>query len=118
MSMADYSKDIASARKDIADAGIMCQLSRDGATFDVPALILKIDPSKVGRSDGSGGLISWTDRTAMLPGGLERNPDPEQDRLIIPPCDIYPNGEDVRIVTATPLAPSGQAILWELLLRK
>lgn len=112
--MADYSQDITSAYRDIADAGIMCKLRRGVSDdIDVPALITNVDPKVV-----DGELIMVTDTLAIIPGGLSRNPSSELDRLIIPACDIFPNGENLRIVKPTPTAPNGQAIIWELLCRK
>lgn len=111
--MADYSQDIVSARADIAEAGLVCQLVREGSGFDVPAVLTNVDPKLV-----DGDIIRFTDYAALLPGGLERNPDPEQDKLQVPACDLFPNGDLLRVVTAKPLAPSGQAIIWELVLRK
>jgi hypothetical protein len=111
--MADYTKDIQGAWNDIAEAGIMVQITRAGATIDVPLLFVAFNPSIV-----DGVIVMYTDRFAIIPGGLERNPDPEQDRIIVPPCDIYPDGANVQIRSARPMAPNGQAILWDLQLRK
>jgi len=111
--MADYSEDIASATQSIAEAGFVCQLSIDGTAIDVPTVLTSIDPLIV-----DGNLIRWTDRSALIPGGLSLNPSLEQAKMIIPDCDLYPGGDTVRIVSAKPTAPSGVAIIWELLLRK
>lgn len=112
--MADYTSDIESARRDIEAAGIICQIDRDGATFDVPVLFGQFNPFTI-----DGNLILLTDIQATIPGGLERNPDnTEGDKLVIPPCDRFPNGDTIPIHRAKPLAPNGQAILWELQLRK
>lgn len=113
----DYTADIKGARKSIEDAGITCQLSRDGATFDVPAVITSYKASELGFQNTDGSMILRGDYKALIPGGLERNPDPEQDRFIIPSCDIFPDGKEMRIVFPNPTAPSGQAIIWELQIR-
>jgi hypothetical protein len=117
--MADYTSDIISARASIAEAGLMCKLVRAGNDdLDVPALLTAYARSELGFQDTSGQLILATDRKALIPGGLSRNPDSELDKFEIPVCDVYPNGDTVRIVIAKPLAVNGQAIIWELQLRK
>lgn len=114
MNMADYSQEIIGARDAIVEAGILCALRRNAVTdLPVPVLLTKVDPKLV-----DGELIRFTDTSALLPGGLVRNPDPEVDKLVIPACDLFPTGDVLRIVTATPTAPSGEAIIWELVLRK
>lgn len=115
--MADYTQDIAEARADIEEAGLICQLSRDGATIDVPTILTVFSEHDANFSNNSGDIILPSDRKAIIPGGLERNPDKELDRFIIPECDIYPDGADAQIVNAVPVAPSGQAIIWTLQLR-
>lgn len=111
--MVDYAEDIAGARQSIIDAGIVCQLDRDGSAVDAPAVLTRVDPRLV-----DGDLIRFTDTSALLPGGLDRNPDEEQDRFVVPPCELFPDGDSLRIVKASPFAPNGQVIIWELVLRK
>jgi hypothetical protein len=115
--MTDYSKDIADSYAAILDAGIVCQLSRDGATIDVPALLLNFSRRDNNFMETGGDIILSSDRKAIIPGGLERNPDKELDRFIVPPCDIYPDGAECQIVNLVPVAPGGQAIIWTLQLR-
>lgn len=118
MAAADYSEDIASAVESITEAGITCKLSRAGATIDVPAVITEYKPVDIGKTDGSGKLILFGDKKVLIPGGLSRNPDTEQDRFIVPVCDIYPTGASFQIIDASPVGPSGQAIIWQLQVRK
>lgn len=117
--MADYTKDQQSARLDIAAAGLVCQLDRAGDTIDVPALLTEFSRSEIGFANNDGDIILPSDRKAIIPGGLERNPNKQLDKFVIPPCELYPDGADnVRIVDAVPLAPNGQVIIWTLQLRK
>src|SRR5262245_42278679 len=69
--MGDYSGDQKSAYNDLANAGVFCQIDREGATIDVPALLETYSQFAV-----DGNLILATDIRAMIPGMLERNPDP------------------------------------------
>lgn len=111
--MADYSKDIASARKDIIAAGIMCQLDRTiGGAVDCPFLFTQVQSFVI-----DGELVRVTDHMGIAPGDI-RLPDVEQDRLIIPACFEFPSGMSLRLVRALPVSPSGQPIIWEMLLRR
>jgi hypothetical protein len=116
--MADHTQEIADIRATIAESGVVCQLDRDGDLIDVPVVLTQYTKSELGFGADDGEIILTTDRKAIIPGGLERNPLRNVDKLIIPPCDVYPDGDTVGIINAVPVAPDGTALLWELQLRK
>lgn len=78
-------------------------------TTDIPVVIVM---SEYKPSEKDGALVLATDRKAILSArDLSITPDPETDKLV-------ENGKVLRIVTVTPTAPAGAAIIYELQVRK
>lgn len=100
-----------SAKRLIEKFGYAATISRtvDGitTTYDVQIVMTEYNPR-----EKDGALIIATDRKAILSAvDLSITPDPETDRLV-------ENGNSLQIVTVTPTAPAGVAIIYELQVRK
>lgn len=88
------------------DAAISRKVAGVTTTFPVRIVMTEYKPAE---KDGQ--LILQTDRKAILSAiGLTITPDPE-DKLV-------ENGNILRIVTVTPTAPAGVAIVYELQVRR
>lgn len=89
------------------DATISRKVAGVTTTFPVRIVMTEYKPAE---KDGQ--LILQTDRKAILSAvGLTITPDPETDQLV-------EGGNPLRIVTVTPTAPAGVAIVYELQVRR
>lgn len=107
MASFDYSEILEVADELIDEFGITAQLSRGGVLRYCTVVRIDYRPQ-----DRDGDMIKQTDRRYLVAaGGLALPPDSEEDRLVV-------LGEDLRIVTVTPLMPANVPIFYEVQTRK
>ena len=105
--MADYSEDIASAQADIAEAGALAIITREGIPY--PCSIVFAQFSTLERATQ---LVRNEDRKVILAAGdLPFVINTETDQLIV-------GDNTYRIVTSNPVAPDDTPIIFELQARK
>lgn len=111
MAKFNFNKIAETGRKLIVKFGYSAVINRtvDSVTTAIPVTIVMTDYLP---QDRDGSLVMQTDRKALLSAvGLSITPDPETDRLV-------EGGRNLQIVTVTPTAPAGEALLYELQVRR
>lgn len=109
MARFNYDKLAKNAQRLINRFGYDAVINRDGVATAIPVVIVMTEYRP---QDRDGVLIQQTDRKVLMSAvGLSITPNPETDRLV-------ENGNDLQIVTVTPTAPAGKAIIYELQVRR